>query len=66
MLKAGPVLKVAGKLTWAAGCGLLLFGGYTAPSVLGTAYVLVQALTVAVLAELQYFGLCRSAPRPAW
>ena len=66
MLKAGPVLKVAGKLAWVAGCGLLLFGGYVAPSVPGTAYVLVQALTVAVLAELQYFGLRRFAPQPAW
>jgi hypothetical protein len=57
---------MAGNLAWAAGCGLLLLGGYVAPSVLGTAYVLVQALTVAVLAELQYFGLRRSAPQPAW
>ena len=33
---------------------------------LGVAYVVMQALTVAVLAELQYFGLRRAAPQPAW
>ncbi|MFC5521382.1 hypothetical protein [Polaromonas jejuensis] len=57
---------VAGNLAWAAGCVLLLVSGRVSPSMLGLAYVVVQALTVAVLAELQFFGLRRSAPRPAW
>ena len=59
-------LLVAGNLVWAAGCVWLLLSGHVAASPLGTAYVLVQALTVAVLAELQYFGLRRAAPQPAW
>lgn len=59
-------LLLAGNLGWAIACALLLVSGRVAPSMLGTAYVVVQALTVAVLAELQYFGLRRSAPQPAW
>ncbi|MGH8831652.1 MAG: hypothetical protein ACREXV_11240 [Polaromonas sp.] len=57
---------VAGNLAWALGCVLLLLSGRVAPSLLGTAYVLVQAVTVGVLAELQFFGLRRAASRPAW
>jgi hypothetical protein len=57
---------VAGNLGWAIACALLLVSGRVAPSLLGTAYVVAQALTVAVLAELQFFGLRRSAPQPAW
>lgn len=57
---------VAGNLGWAIACALLLVSGRVAPSMLGTAYVVAQALTVAVLAELQFFGLRRSAPQPAW
>jgi hypothetical protein len=54
---------VAGNLAWAAGCVLLLVSGAVSPSMLGVAYVALQALTVAVLAELQFFGLRRLAPR---
>jgi len=57
---------VAGNIGWALACVLLLAGGQVSPSALGVVYVLMQALTVAVLAELQYFGLRRSAPQPAW
>ncbi|MFC6284392.1 MULTISPECIES: hypothetical protein [Polaromonas] len=57
---------VLGNLGWAAACAGLLFSGQVAPTMLGTAYVVVQALTVAVLAELQFFGLRRTAPQPAW
>lgn len=57
---------LAGSLGWAIACALLLVSGRVAPSMLGTAYVVVQALTVAALAELQFFGLRRSAPQPAW
>lgn len=57
---------VMGNLVWAAACAGLLFSGQVAPTLLGTAYVVLQALTVAVLAELQFFGLRRATPRPAW
>lgn len=59
-------LLVAGNLGWAAACVLLLVSGSVQPTVLGMAYVSMQALTVAVLAELQYFGLRRTALQPAW
>jgi len=58
-------LLLAGNLGWSIACALLLLSGRVAPSMLGTVYGVVQALTVAVLAELQFFGLRRSAPRPA-
>ncbi|MES2912316.1 MAG: hypothetical protein V4718_13045 [Pseudomonadota bacterium] len=59
-------LLVAGNLGWAAACVLLLVSGSVHPTALGMAYVAMQALTVAVLAELQYFGLRRTALQPAW
>lgn len=52
-------LLVAGNLGWALACLLLLVSGSVTPTPLGTAYVLVQALTVCVLADLQFFGLRR-------
>ena len=57
---------VAGNVSWALACELLLVSGRVSPSMPGVAYVVMQALTVAVLAELQYFGLRRTTPRPAW
>jgi hypothetical protein len=59
-------LMVAGNLGWAAACVLLLISGTVQPTALGMAYVLLQALTVAVLAELQYFGLRSTPLKPAW
>ena len=59
-------LLVAGNLGWAAMCVLLLASGSVSPTVLGIAYVLMQAVTVVVLAELQFFGLRGSAPQTAW
>lgn len=59
-------LLVAGNLGWAAACVLLLVSGSVQPTLLGMAYVSMQALTVAVLAELQYFGLRRTALQPVW
>lgn len=59
-------LLVAGNLGWAAACVLLLVSGIVQPTALGVAYVLMQALTVAVLAGLQYVGLRRKALQPAW
>lgn len=53
-------LLVVGNLGWAIACVALLVSGGVAVTALGTAYVLVQALTVAVLAELQWYGLRRA------
>lgn len=56
---------VAGNAGWALACVGLLLSGRVVSSALGMAYVLMQAVTVLVLAELQWTGLRRSAPRLA-
>lgn len=57
---------VAGNLIWAVDCVLLLASGWLTPTALGTAYVLMQAVTVTVLAELQWLGLRGQRARAAW
>lgn len=48
---------VLGNVGWAIGCaGLLIMGG-AAPSVMGVAFVVVQAVAVLVFAALEYRGL---------
>jgi hypothetical protein len=48
---------VAGNFGWAAGCVALLAATPLHPTTLGQAWVIAQALTVVVLAELQWAGL---------
>ncbi|MEZ0306323.1 MAG: hypothetical protein ACAH21_00270 [Ramlibacter sp.] len=50
-------LFVAGNAGWAVACVALLASGMLAPTALGTAWIVAQAVTVAVLAELQWTGL---------
>ena len=45
---------------WVAGSLALLAAGGIAPTTLGTAFVLGQAVVVAIFAELQYAGLRRA------
>ena len=59
--RAGAWLVVAINVVWAADSVLLLFTDWVAPATLGTAFVLVQAAAVAVLAELEFVGLRRMA-----
>jgi hypothetical protein len=56
---------VAGNFAWAAGCAALLVANPFAPTLLGQAWVIAQAVTVVVLAELQWAGLRRAA-RVGW
>lgn len=51
---------IACNVLWAVDCALLLIFGGVSPTALGYAFVIVQAVTVLALAELQYFGLRRS------
>lgn len=53
-------LFVAGNFAWAAACAVLLIARPVAPSLLGHAWILAQAVTVVVLAELQWMGLRRT------
>jgi hypothetical protein len=46
---------------WVAASFGLLFSGLVTPNVLGIAFVAAQALTVALLAELQFVGMRRAA-----
>jgi hypothetical protein len=45
---------------WVAASALVLVGGWIQPNTLGMAFVIGQAVAVAVLAELQFTGLRRS------
>ena len=46
---------------WVVGSGVLLTGGWVAPTLLGHAFVIAQAVVVAVFAELQFMGLQRAS-----
>lgn len=54
---AAVKLIVVGNLTWAGLSLALLFTGALAPSSLGTAFVVLQAGAVSLLAGLQWAGL---------
>ncbi|MDI3307474.1 MAG: hypothetical protein QJR07_10240 [Acetobacteraceae bacterium] len=47
---------------WAADSLLLLASGWVQPNGLGQAFIIAQALAVALFAELQFLGLRRPAP----
>ncbi|MDB5873930.1 MAG: hypothetical protein JWQ07_3372 [Ramlibacter sp.] len=53
-------LFVAGNAGWAVACIALLVSRMLAPTALGMTWILAQAATVAVLAELQWTGLRRT------
>ena len=59
-------LVIGGNALWVIGCLALLMGGLTAPTLLGQAFVMVQAVTVGVLAELEFMGLRRQSEQQAW
>jgi hypothetical protein len=51
---------IAYNALWSIDSIVLLVGGWVAPNAFGYAFVIGQALVVAVLAECQYIGLTRS------
>ena len=52
---------IVANVLWAAASFALLLGGWVAPTALGYAFVIAQAVVVAALGELQYMGLRRPA-----
>lgn len=60
---AGAIVVL--NFAWVAASVALLVSGMVAPTVLGLTFVLVQALAVGVLAELQWVGLRRETVRAA-
>jgi hypothetical protein len=51
---------IALNVLWVAGSIGLLVSGWVAPTALGYAFVIAQAIVVGVFAELQFVGLRRS------
>jgi hypothetical protein len=51
---------IALNLLWVVGSVGLLMSGYVAPTALGYAFVIAQAIVVGVFAELQFIGLRRT------
>ena len=54
---------IVANVLWAAASALLLVSGWVAPTALGIAFVIAQAVVVALLGELQYMGLRQGAER---
>ena len=58
--RAGLALLVLGNFAWVIGCLALALGGAPGVTSVGVAYLMVQVLVVAALAELQWMGLRQS------
>jgi hypothetical protein len=56
---------IAGNALWVIDSVLSIALGWIVPNAWGTAFVIGQALAVAMFVELQYIGLRRSAPATA-
>lgn len=59
-------LLIAANGLWVLGCLALLFGGLVTPTLMGQAFIAVQAVAVGLLMELQWLGVRRAAARYAW
>lgn len=57
--RAGLRALVLGNFVWVVACVALVLGGALSPTPWGQAYLVVQALAVLVLAELQWMALRR-------
>jgi hypothetical protein len=60
MPKAAVWLVIIANAIWTIDSIALLFTGWVSPNLLGQAFVVAQAVAVAIFAELQYIGLKRS------
>lgn len=60
MPKALVVIVIAGNAAWTLASIALLLSGAVTPNLLGEAFVVMQAIVVGALAELQYLGLRKS------
>ncbi len=61
MPKPLVVIVIVGNAAWTLASVALLFSGTVMPNLLGEAFVVLQAVIVGALAELQYIGLRRSS-----
>lgn len=60
MPKLAVCLVIGANALWTVDSIALLFTGWVQPNALGQAFVVAQAVAVAVIAELQFIGLKRS------
>jgi hypothetical protein len=51
------VAIVASNLAWVGASAWILLGGVVSPTTLGTSFVVMQAVAVAIFADLQWMGL---------
>lgn len=66
-IPAGPVwLLIALNALWVLGCIGLLASSAVAPTLMGEAFLIVQAVFVGVLVELEWIGVRKIQPEPAW
>ena len=67
MAPRASVLTIIGlNLAWVIASAWLVVGGSIQPNILGYAFIIVQAVAVAVFAEIQYVGLRKAGTtRPA-
>lgn len=57
---------IGANLLWAVGCLALLMGDFVTPTLLGKVFIAVQAVTVGLLAEMQWVGLRKAAAPTGW
>jgi hypothetical protein len=60
MPKLAVCLVIGANALWTVDSIALLFTGWVQPNMLGQAFIVAQAVAVAVIAELQFIGLKRS------
>ncbi len=59
-------LLIGANFLWVLGCLALLLGDLVMPTLAGKAFIAIQAVTVGLLAELQWVGLRKAVARPGW
>lgn len=63
--RAGVTMLIFANWAWVGACAVVFVMNASVLTPLGQAYVVLHALAVAALAELEWFGL-RRAPRVEW
>lgn len=64
--RRGVWAVIVANALWVIDSMVLLFSGWVEPTVYGQVFVVAQALAVAVLAELEFFALRKSAAKLAY
>ena len=66
-IPAGAVwLLIGANVLWLLGCLGLLASSLVAPTVFGVSFLITQAVTVGLLVELEWIGVRKIQPEPAW